>query len=109
MQDTVESNYGHGFVSFSIKPKQNAVTLDTIAAKAEIIFDSNEPIPTNVHTNTIDAVAPQSQLLSATVAPDFKLTLTWAGSDDTNGSGIGYYTIYVSTDEVNYTVFKDRS
>ena len=109
LQDTVESNYGHGFVSFSIKPKQNAVTLDTIAAKAEIIFDSNEPIPTNVHTNTIDAVAPQSQLLSATVAPDFKLTLTWAGSDDTNGSGIGYYTIYVSTDEVNYTVFKDRT
>ncbi len=108
LQDSVESNYGHGFVNYSIKPRQNAVTLDTIAAKAEIVFDSNELIPTNVHTNTIDAVAPQNQLLTATTGSDFKVNLTWSGQDDTNGSGIDYYTIYVTTDEVNYTVFKDK-
>lgn len=109
LQDSVETNYGHGFVNFSIKPRQDAETLDSIAAKAEIVFDSNELIPTNVHTNTIDAVAPQSQLLSATTGSDFKVTLTWTGLDDTNGCGIDYYTIYVTTDEVNYTIFKDKT
>lgn len=109
LQDSVETNYGHGFVNFSIKPRQDAETLDSIAAKAEIVFDSNELIPTNVHTNTIDAVAPQSQLLSATTGSDFKVTLTWTGLDDTNGCGIDYYTIYVATDEVNYTIFKDKT
>ncbi len=109
LQDSLETNYGHGFVNFTIKPREDAETLDSIAAKADIVFDSNEKIPTNVHTNTIDAVAPQSQLLAATTGSDFKVTLTWTGLDDTNGSGIDYYSIYVTTDDVNYTVFKDKT
>lgn len=108
LQDSANPTYGHGFVTFSMVPKEDAQTLDTIGAKAEIVFDKNEMIPTNVHTNTLDAVAPQSQLTSATVA-DNKLTLTWNGQDDPNGSGLNFYTLYISSDGTNFSVFKDRT
>jgi len=103
MQDSNSLVYGHGFVNFSIKPKQNALTLDTIGARADIVFDDNDTIPTNIHTNTIDAFAPVSHMnvIPATTNP---ITLSWTGADDTGGCGIDYYTIYVSTDQVNYSV-----
>ncbi|MBK8140154.1 MAG: hypothetical protein IPK57_03515 [Chitinophagaceae bacterium] len=48
LQDSTNQTYGHGFVNFSIKPVTTAQTLDTVLASAEIIFDSNEIIPTNI-------------------------------------------------------------
>jgi hypothetical protein len=91
-----------------MKPKEDAKTLDTIGARAEIVFDKNEMIPTNIHTNTLDAVAPQSQLLTAT-ANESNVTLNWSGQDDPNGAGIDFYTIYLSTDGTNFSVFKDKT
>lgn len=108
LQDTSKPEYGNGFVNFSIKPRSDAITLDTISASAEIVFDSNEPIPTNFHKNTIDAFAPTSQLTGATSPEPGKVKLTWTGADDTNGVGIDYYTIYVSSDETNYSVLFPR-
>ena len=107
LQDSNSLRYGHGFVNFSIKPKQNALTLDTIGAHADIVFDDNDTIPTNIHTNTIDAFAPTSHMnpISAMTNP---ITLSWTGIDDTNGCGIDYYTIYASTDGVNFSVFIPR-
>lgn len=103
LQDSNSLVNGHGFVNFSIKPKQTALTLDTIAARAFIVFDQNDTIPTNIYTNTIDAFAPTSHMntIAATTNP---ITLSWTGADDTNGCGIDYYTIYVSNDNVNYSV-----
>ena len=103
LQDSNSIVNGHGFVNFSIKPKQNALTLDTIGARAAIVFDNNDTIPTNIYTNTIDAFAPTSHMntIAATTNP---ITLSWTGADDNNGCGIDYYTIYVSTDHVNYSV-----
>ncbi|MEO6253458.1 MAG: RHS repeat-associated core domain-containing protein [Ferruginibacter sp.] len=107
LQDSNSLVNGHGFVNFSIKPKQSAITLDTIGARAEIIFDENDTIPTNIHTNTIDAFAPTSHMntISATTNP---IMLSWSGTDDAGGCGIDYYSIYVSTDMVNYTLFIPR-
>ncbi len=104
LQDLSQPNYGNGFVNFTIKPKQDAATLDTIGARAEIIFDENEMIPTNIHTNTIDALPPESYMHPITSSNLDSLTLSWSGEDDTNGSGIDFYTIYVSRDQVNYSV-----
>jgi len=107
LQDTTQPNYGNGFVNFTTKPFTSAITLDTIGARAYIVFDQNDVIPTNIHTNTIDAFAPVSHMnvIPATTNP---ITLSWTGADDTNGSGIDYYTIYISSDQVNYSVLIPR-
>ncbi|MBK6828219.1 MAG: T9SS type A sorting domain-containing protein [Chitinophagaceae bacterium] len=104
VQDTLNPEYGHGFVNFTIKPRQDAQTLDTIGARAFIVFDQNDTIPTNIHKNTIDAVAPVSQINTITSISTNPITLSWTGTDDPNGSGIDYYTVYVSTDQLNYNV-----
>ncbi len=108
LQDSNSLVNGHGFVNFSIKPKQNALTLDTIGARADIVFDENDTIPTNIHTNTLDAFAPTSHMNAFAPTSTNPITLSWTGTDDTGGCGIDYYTIYVSTDQVNYSVLIPR-
>ena len=99
LQDTTQEAYGNGFVNFSIKPKTNAATLDTIGARAFIVFDENAVIPTNIHTNTIDAVAPTSNLSAIPeITPNTEITLSYTGADDPNGSGVKWYSIYVADD-----------
>jgi len=104
LQDTLNPNYGHGYVTFSIKPRANALTLDTIGAKAKIMFDQNDTIPTNIYTNTIDAFAPTSQMNALLPSGTNPITLSWSGTDDLNGCGIDYYTVYVSSDMINYSI-----
>ncbi len=108
LQDSVNSASGHGFVNFSIKPISSAHTLDTIGAQAVIRFDSNDTIPTNIESNTIDAVAPASHLNSLPANSNNPVILTWGGTDDLNGSGLQYYTLYVSTDGVNFNIIQSR-
>ncbi|MFZ1369571.1 MAG: RHS repeat-associated core domain-containing protein, partial [Ferruginibacter sp.] len=108
LQDSTKPLYGHGFVNFSIKPIQTAITLDTIGARAAIVFDFNDTIATNIHTNTIDAFAPTSHMNVLPPNSTNPFTLSWTGMDDTGGCGIDYYTIYVSTDQVNYSVLIPR-
>ena len=108
LQDSTQPAYGNGFVNFSIKPITSAQTLDTIGARAFIVFDQNDTIPTNIHTNTIDAVSPTSQMNTLPANGTNPITLSWTGADDPNGSGIDYYTIYVSNDLVNYSVLIPR-
>ena len=99
LQDSTQPDYGNGFVNFSIKPLASSQTLDTIGARAFIVFDENEVIPTNIHSNTIDAVAPISSLDSLpAITPDTEITLTYNGTDDPNGSGVKWYSIYVADD-----------
>ncbi|MBK9382961.1 MAG: RHS repeat protein [Chitinophagaceae bacterium] len=99
LQDSTQPDYGNGFVNFSIKPLSSSQTLDTIGARAFIVFDENEVIPTNIHSNTIDAVAPISSLDSLpAITPDTEITLTYNGTDDPNGSGVKWYSIYVADD-----------
>ncbi len=104
LQDTAKATSGHGFVNFSIKPKANAITLDTIVAKASIVFDSNDTIPTNLHKNTIDAVAPISHMNPLPANSPNPITLSWTGTDDVNGCGIKNYTLYASSDGVNFYI-----
>lgn len=99
VQDTLNPEYGHGYVNFSIKPRQDAQTLDTIGARAFIVFDDNDTIPTNIHTNTIDAVAPTSSMNALPdITPDTVIPLSFTGTDDPNGSGVKSYSIYVADD-----------
>lgn len=99
LQDSTQPDYGNGFVNFSMKPLSSAQTLDTIGARAFIVFDQNEVIPTNIHTNTIDAVAPTSSITNLPdLTPDTEIAITYTGTDDTNGSGLKWYSVYVADD-----------
>lgn len=104
MQDSTNPLYGHGFVNFSIKPKQTAVTLDTIGARAEIVFDLNDTIPTNIHTNTIDAFAPTSHITGIPASTTNPVNISWTGTDDPGGCGVKFYTLYISGDGVNFSM-----
>lgn len=96
-QDSNNIVSGHGFVTFSVKPVNTAHTLDSILARADIVFDSNDTIPTNIARNTIDAVAPTSSIQSLVKStPNTEVNLQFTGSDDPQGSGLKSYSIYVS-------------
>jgi RHS repeat-associated protein len=106
LQDSTKPNYGHGFVNFSIKPKQTDITLDTIHAEAKIVFDGNDTIPTNYHTNTVDAFAPTSHMNPLPSNSPNPVQLSWTGTDDVGGSGVKSYTLYVSTNGVSFYILK---
>ncbi|MEO6037744.1 MAG: T9SS type A sorting domain-containing protein, partial [Saprospiraceae bacterium] len=90
---------GQGFVSYRVRPAATSSTGDTIFAQARIVFDLNTPIETPRIFNTIDAVAPSSQISPLplnSVQPSF--VLDWSGMDDAGGCGLWNYDIYVSTE-----------
>ncbi len=87
---------GEGFVSYTIKPKNTTQTGDTIYAEAEIIFDINEPILTPEIFNTIDAGIPSSMVAALPGVSDTTIYIDFIGADDTGGSGIKSYKLYVS-------------
>ncbi|MBI5856504.1 MAG: hypothetical protein HZB42_02540 [Sphingobacteriales bacterium] len=106
LQDSSQILYGHGFVNFSIKPIQTAITLDTIGARASIVFDFNDSIPTNIAKNTIDAFAPISHLNALPGNSSNPVSLSWTGADDAGGCGLKYYTLYVSADGINFNIIR---
>lgn len=108
VNDTL-SRRGEGFVSFTMKAANNAPTGDTIFAKADIIFDDNEIIATNEVFNTIDALPPTSAVtaLPATTS-DTTFTISWTGEDDTEGSGLKEYTLYMSKDSAAYQILQSQ-
>ncbi|HRY31769.1 MAG TPA: T9SS type A sorting domain-containing protein [Bacteroidales bacterium] len=88
---------GEGMVTFSIRPKSDVITGDSLKAAAEIVFDINPPLATNTWVNIADAVAPQSQVVSLPAESDTTTVAVYAtGSDDSGGSGIASFELYVS-------------
>jgi len=98
---------GEGFVSYTVKPKRTVFTDDVIDAEATIVFDTEGPISTPPYFNTLDAVAPSSQVNAftsgETIDPEF--LVSWVGSDDEGGSAIMDYTVYVSEDGGPFSVW----
>ncbi|UCE50623.1 MAG: cadherin domain-containing protein, partial [Phycisphaerales bacterium] len=92
-----ETGRGEGHISYIVKTKDGLASGTQITNRASIIFDWNDPIDTPLVRNTIDAGAPASMVLPLAdrqTTTDF--TVSWTGSDDTGGSGIREYDIYVS-------------
>ena len=98
---------GEGWVAYRVESDSASTSGTTIDAQARIVFDVNDPIDTNLWTNTIDAAAPTSQV---TELPGDGLgssvLVSWSGSDEGgSGSGIAGYDIYVSKDDGPYTLW----
>ncbi|MUH00351.1 hypothetical protein F7734_52020 [Scytonema sp. UIC 10036] len=87
---------GDGFVSYSVKPKSSVENGTVIDAQARIIFDINEPIDTPAIFNTIDKSKPTSTVSALPSATnDTTFSVSWSGSDNTGGSALAGFTIYV--------------
>lgn len=100
----MSSPEGEGSVVFTVEPKSGLASGATNCNRASIVFDVNAPIDTPEWCNTIDGVAPTSQVspLAATQSSSTFL-VHWSGID--SGSGIADYTIFVSKNGEAYTTF----
>lgn len=101
------SGRGEGSVIYTIEPDPGQPTGAVLANGAAIIFDDNPVIETNIVTNTLDAVAPTSQIApipGTTTNP--AIALQWTKSDDDGGSGSDRVDIYVSTNGGAYQAWR---
>ncbi|MCM0593810.1 MAG: CARDB domain-containing protein [Gloeotrichia echinulata DEX184] len=105
-----EDGVGDGFVNYNIRAKRNVETGAVIDAEARIVFDTEEPIDTPPIFNTLDAGTPNStvNVLPATSQPG-EILVTWSGSDDSNGSALANYTIYVSDNGADFTPWLENT
>ncbi|MEL6675602.1 MAG: T9SS type A sorting domain-containing protein [Bacteroidota bacterium] len=93
----VNAPEGEGSVSYSVALKDSLPHLTKVQNKAAIYFDFNEPIITNTWTNTLDLIPPQSSILPLPDTTfDTTFVVSWAGTDD--GSGPGFYNVYVKSE-----------
>ncbi len=99
---------GEGFVTYTIKAKRDVQTGTVVDAQARIVFDTEEPIDTPAIFNTLDAVAPASQVnaFAEAITSLTEFLVSWAGLDDEAGSGVRDYTVYVSVDGGEYSIWQ---
>jgi RHS repeat-associated protein len=104
---------GEGYVSFVISPNAGLATGTQIRNVANIIFDGQPAIATDLVSDedpsegidtskeallTVDNTVPTSSVLPLPpTESSTSLTLSWSGSDG-DGSGIAYFNVYVSDD-----------
>ena len=87
---------GEGSVSFSVKPKNDLLNNTAIVNFADIIFDYNESIRTNLWTNTVDKIHPVSSVTTEQLTEStFKVQCS---ATDTE-SGVHYYRLYAKIND----------
>lgn len=92
---------GEGYVTYSIKPYATLSHLQPINSRADILFDANAPMSTNIFLNTVDTVSPSSQVNNNPVMmPDSTFLLTWNGTDA--HAGVNAYDVFVSINDSAY-------
>ena len=102
----VTSPEGEGFAKYSVQTRRDAQTGDVIDAQARIVFDINDPIDTPPIFHTLDAGKPESSVAALPlVADESNFLVSWDGRDDEDGAAIADYTIYVSVDGGDFSVW----
>ncbi|MFC2114553.1 PKD domain-containing protein, partial [Bacteroidota bacterium] len=98
---------GEGYVSYIVLPDASTSTGDSIKAKGKIVFDVNPPIYTNEWANTMDVVPPTSKVDSLPTHIDStSFVVSWSGYDDTEGSGVATYDLYVSANNQAFVLYQ---
>ncbi|UCG43356.1 MAG: T9SS type A sorting domain-containing protein [candidate division WOR-3 bacterium] len=100
------AGYNIGWANFSARPRTSYPTGKKITNQSWVKFDIGpwKPAPPGgPYLNTIDAGVPASFVRALPDTSYFgEFTVTWEGSDDSLGSGIGGYDIYARTDTGPY-------
>jgi hypothetical protein len=95
---------GEGHVTFLVWPRTGLTSGNTITNQASIVFDVNQPISTGQVVNTIDNLGPVSTVGSLpSITGNPNLFVSWSGSDNTGGSGVAFYDVYVAIDNGAFT------
>jgi alpha-tubulin suppressor-like RCC1 family protein len=97
------TGYEIGWVEYRVKAKPSLPTGTVIANQALVQFDFLGPFgpapKAGPWVNTIDAVAPSSRVLPLSAQTQSHVFLvSWQGTDDSGGSGIANYAVYVQKD-----------
>jgi RHS repeat-associated protein len=116
---------GMGHISYTIAPKANLATGTEIRNVALITFDQNAAIATDQLDEqdaakgidparqalvTLDAGAPASSVAALPAnQTSTSFPVSWSGSDDTGGSGIAFYDVYVSDNSGPFALFKSAT
>ncbi|MEZ5007843.1 MAG: T9SS type A sorting domain-containing protein [Chitinophagales bacterium] len=101
LNPNVTSPEGEGSVSYNVMLKSDLVHNTTTTNRASIIFDDNDAILTNTWQNTIDDVAPSSNISADYhIVNDSTVMIGFEGSDE--GSGIKFYEVYVSNNNQDF-------
>ncbi len=101
-----DSGRGDGYITYSISTKDDLPTGTTVGNVADIYFDFNDVIPTPEVNYTIDSGAPQSCMLEAQdKGSGGELLLTWEGADETGGTGVNSWYIYMSENGGNFVLW----
>ncbi len=101
-----DTHSGEGFLSYKIQAKPNLATGTQLTTEASIVFDTNDPINTPVHLNTVDNTRPSSAVTALpSTNRNTSFTVSWTGTD--NGSGTAFSDIYVSTNGDQLVLWKD--
>jgi hypothetical protein len=111
---------GQGYISYLVYAKPNLSTGTAIRNVAQVTFDYNAPIATNLVDETdpslgtdpakealvtIDAGNPTSSVAALPAYVPTEFTVSWSGTDDESGSGIGEFSIYVSDNSGAFVPF----
>ncbi len=90
---------GEGFVEFTVEVRQDLPSGTGLPNRAQIVFDANPPILTNVHLNTLDMLPPVTVMtpLPQSSTGD-SLDVSWFTDDGELGSGVSSTMLYMSTD-----------
>lgn len=116
---------GQGYFAYTVQPKSTLVTGTEIRNVADIRFDINPIISTNQidpfdpatgtdpnkeALNTIDAGNPASTVaaLPATTTSG-PFLVSWSGTDDASGSGIGVFDVFVSDNGGQFMLWQSNT
>lgn len=99
------TNVGQGFVTYEININTNTSGGTEINNSADIIFDQNEVIPTNVWSNIVTSSNPESEVEDLPEKSPNEFVVQWIGSSGTDGSGIKEIKIFVSKNEQPYKLW----
>ena len=100
---------GQGLVMYTVEPKAGISTGTIINAKAAVVFNTNDPVITVPIFNTIDSCAPTSSVAALPADSPDSFTVSWAGQDDSGGSGINSFDVYVSDDGGQFTLWQSHT
>ena len=100
---------GQGLVTYTVEPKAGISTGTIINAKAAVVFNINDPVITVPIFNTIDSNAPTSSVTALPADSPDSFTVSWAGQDDSGGSGINSFDVYVSDNGGQFALWQSHT
>jgi len=104
-----ELNQGAGFVSYTVRAKDDAATGAEVAAQARVLFNNAPPQDTLELIQVVDAVAPTTRLTVSQLSEQSDdYTVSWNVTDDVGGSGFRHVTIYVAVDGGDFRIWQRR-